>query len=93
MKLKDEKYISNVNLNLTALKKRASEYSTRRTVKKYQQVAWLLKAVTCIDLTTLSGDDTSSNVQKLCFKAANPLRADLLKSLGLNPKGYLIFKD
>ena len=72
-----------MNLNLSALKKRASEYSSRRTVKKEHQVAWLLRAITCIDLTTLSGDDTSSNVHKLCFKAANPIRFDLLKSVGI----------
>ncbi|RMZ98893.1 deoxyribose-phosphate aldolase [Brachionus plicatilis] len=82
----DEKLINNVNLNLTAIKKRASEYATRRTVKKEHQVAWLLRAITCIDLTTLSGDDTESNVQKLCYKASNPIRADLLKELGFQPK-------
>lgn len=84
----DEKLINNVNLNLTAIKKRASEYATRRAVKKEHQVAWLLRAITCIDLTTLSGDDTESNVQKLCFKAANPVRADLLKQLEFQPKGF-----
>ena len=47
------------------------------------------RAVTCIDLTTLAGDDTPSNVQKLCLKAANPIRADLLKSLVFKPKGKI----
>jgi deoxyribose-phosphate aldolase len=70
-------------LNLSAIKKRAAEFATRRTVKKDHQAAWLLRAVTCIDLTTLSGDDTNSNVQKLCLKAANPIRFDLLKAVGL----------
>jgi deoxyribose-phosphate aldolase len=45
-----------------------------------------MRAITCIDLTTLAGDDTPSNVQKLCFKAANPVRSDLLKSLGFHDK-------
>ena len=50
-------------------------------MKKQWQAAWLLRAVTCIDLTTLSGDDTSVNVDRLCFKASSPVRADLLKAL------------
>jgi deoxyribose-phosphate aldolase len=83
----DEKLISRVNLNLSAIQKRAGEYATRRAVKKEHQVAWLLRAITCIDLTTLAGDDTPSNVAKLCYKAANPIREDLAKSLGfLKPK-------
>ena len=68
------------------MKKRAAEYATRRAVKKEHQVAWLMRAITCIDLTTLAGDDSSSNVQKLCFKAASPVRSDLLKSLGFHDK-------
>lgn len=75
-----------VNLNLSAIKKRAGEFAARRAVKKEHQVAWLLRAVSCIDLTTLAGDDTPANVQRLCFKAANPLREDLLKPLGLKAK-------
>ena len=76
-----------VNLNLSAIKKRAAEIAARRAVKKEHQVAWQLRAITCIDLTTLSGDDTPANVQRLCFKAANPLRADLIKSVGLEQAG------
>ena len=56
-------------------------------------MAWLLRAVTCIDLTTLAGDDTPTNVQKLCLKAANPIRADLIKSLGLKTKGIKLFDN
>ena len=85
----DEKHISRVYLNLSSIKQRASEYSSRRAVKKEHQVAWLLRAITCIDLTTLAGDDTPSNVQKLCYKAANPVRFDLLKSIGLDGKRML----
>ena len=56
-------------------------------MKKQWQAAWLLRAVTCIDLTTLSGDDTSVNVDRLCFKAASPVRADLLKALEMQDVG------
>lgn len=55
------------------------------------QAAWLLKAVTCIDLTTLSGDDTPSNVQRLCFKAKHPIREDLLRALDMHDKGMVAF--
>lgn len=55
----------------------------RRTVKKDAQAAWLLKAVTCIDLTTLSGDDTPERVKRLCGKAKHPVRADILQALGM----------
>lgn len=54
------------------------------------QAAWLLKAVTFIDLTTLSGDDTSSNVQRLCYKAKYPIREDLLKALNMHDKGNVV---
>ena len=73
---------------MSGIKKRAAEFAARRVVKKDHQVAWLLRAITCIDLTTLSGDDTSSNVQKLCFKASNPIREDLLAVLGFKKKGF-----
>jgi len=59
----------------------------RRSVKKDAQAAWLLKAITCIDLTTLSGDDTPQRVRRLCAKAANPVRADLLEALGMQARG------
>ena len=55
----------------------------RRSVKKEWQAAWLLKAVSCIDLTTLAGDDTPGNVARLCAKARNPVRADILDALGV----------
>jgi len=83
----DEKHFNKVSINLAAVKKRAGEYASRRVVKKEHQVGWLLRAITCIDLTTLSGDDTTSNVQRLCFKAATPVRSDLLKAIGFSDKG------
>jgi deoxyribose-phosphate aldolase len=39
--------------------------------------------VQCIDLTTLAGDDTETNVNRLCFKAALPIREDIITSLGV----------
>jgi deoxyribose-phosphate aldolase len=52
-------------------------------VKKDAQAAWLLKAITCIDLTTLAGDDTQARVQRLCAKAMSPVRPDILEALGM----------
>lgn len=54
------------------------------------QAAWLLRAVTCIDLTTLAGDDTPSNVHRLCLKAIQPVRYDLLKKMDMHDKGLLL---
>ncbi|HEX7117650.1 MAG TPA: deoxyribose-phosphate aldolase [Longimicrobiales bacterium] len=68
--------------NRSAIERRAATIGTRRTVKKAWQAAWLLRAITCIDLTTLSGDDTPGNVRRLCAKAQRPVRSDLLEALG-----------
>lgn len=70
-------------VNLSAAERRAASLPTRRTVKKEWQAAWLLRAITCIDLTTLAGDDTEGRVQRLCAKARAPVRADLLEALGI----------
>ena len=70
-------------VNRSAVERRAATIPTRRTVKKQWQAAWLLRAVTLIDLTTLSGDDTAGNVRRLCAKAMNPLRDDLARLLGV----------
>ena len=75
----------NVEVNLSAAVRRASTLTTRRSVKKQWQAAWLLKAIQMIDLTTLAGDDTPNRVKRLCAKARNPLRADLLDALELAP--------
>jgi deoxyribose-phosphate aldolase len=79
---------SGVAVNTTAAVRRASSLAGRRTVKKAWQAAWLVRAIQCIDLTTLSGDDTEDRVARLCAKAKNPLREDLVEALGLEP-GYL----
>lgn len=76
-------YVNNVRVNLSAVERRAATMTTRRSVKKEWQVAWLVKAITCIDLTTLSGDDTPDRVARLCAKARMPMRADLVAALGL----------
>jgi deoxyribose-phosphate aldolase len=70
-------------VNLSAAQRRAATLPTRRSVKKDWQAAWLLRAITCIDLTTLAGDDTEGRVQRLCAKAKAPVRADLLEALGI----------
>ncbi len=76
--------IEGISINRSAVERRASTMGKRRSVKKEWQAAWLLKAVTCIDLTTLAGDDTASNVTRLCAKAQQPVRQDLLEALGIS---------
>lgn len=70
-----------LRINRSAVERRAATIPTRRTVKKEWQAAWLLRAITCLDLTTLQGDDTATNVRRLCAKARQPVRADLLEAL------------
>ena len=71
-------------VNTSAAERRATTIGTRRSVKGPFQAAWLVKAITCIDLTTLAGDDTPGRVQRLAAKARRPLRADLVEALGLS---------
>ena len=73
-----------VRINAPAVARRVQSLSARRGVKKEFQAAWLLKAVQCIDLTTLSGDDTPGRVRRLCAKALQPVRADLQAALGVS---------
>jgi len=79
----DASLFEEININRSAVERRASTLSGRRSVKKQWQAAWLLKALSCIDLTTLAGDDTPSNVQRLCAKAKSPVRLDVLKAMGM----------
>ena len=79
----DTSWIDNIQINLSAIERRTSTLIKRRTVKKEFQVAWLLKAITLIDLTTLSGDDTFGKVERLCNKALNPIDNYILNDLGL----------
>jgi deoxyribose-phosphate aldolase len=76
-------WVRDVRINRSAVERRAATIPTRRTVKKEWQAAWLLRAITFMDLTTLQGDDTPGNVRRLCAKARQPVRADLLESLGV----------
>lgn len=76
-------WLEGLNVNLSAVERRTSTLLGRRTVKKQWQAAWLLKAIACMDLTTLSGDDTPGRVKRLCAKARKPLRDDLVSSLGI----------
>jgi deoxyribose-phosphate aldolase len=76
--------VEDVKVNRSAVERRAATLITRRTVKREWQAAWLLQAVRTIDLTTLSGDDTPGTVKRLCAKARQPIRADLLEKLGVN---------
>src|SRR5213592_4181543 len=75
-----------VHINRSAVERRAATMGTRRTVKKQWQAAWLLRAITCMDLTTLAGDDTPGTVRRLCAKARQPVRSELLDALGM--KGH-----
>ena len=79
----DLDWVAGVQANTPAIERRAATLPGRRSVKKDFQAAWLLKAITLIDLTTLSGDDTEGRVQRLCAKARQPVRADLLDALGM----------
>ena len=75
-------WIREIRINRSAVERRAATIPRRRTVKNDWQVAWLLRAVTLMDLTTLSGDDTPGNVRRLCAKARRPVRLDVLEGLG-----------
>ena len=76
-------WFESVGVNASAVERRAATLTTRRSVKKEWQAAWLVKAMTCIDLTTLSGDDTPGRVRRLCAKARRPLSDELLAALDL----------
>ncbi len=79
-----------IRVNRSAAERRAATIPTRRTVKKEWQAAWLLKAITLMDLTTLSGDDTEGNVKRLCAKARHPLRDDIVRALGAESLGISV---
>lgn len=76
-------WIEDVRVNTSAVERRAQTLVTRRTVKKDWQAAWLLRAISCMDLTTLSGDDTDERVRRLCAKARRPLQHELVAKLGI----------
>jgi deoxyribose-phosphate aldolase len=76
-------WVEDVRVNTSAVERRTASLPARRTVKKEWQVAWLLKAISCMDLTTLSGDDSDERVKRLCAKARRPVSGDVLAALGI----------
>src|ERR1022692_4944599 len=79
----DLNWLQEVRVNTSAVERRAQSQVARRTVKKDWQAAWLLRAITCMDLTTLSGDDTNERVRRLCAKARHPVQQNLADKLGI----------
>jgi deoxyribose-phosphate aldolase len=80
----DLDWVMSSQANTSAIERRASTFSSRRSVKKNHQAAWLVRAISCIDLTTLAGDDTVGRVHRLCDKAANPVHKSILENLGVS---------
>ena len=76
--------VRSMRINRSAVERRVATLPARRTVKKEWQAAWLLRVITCMDLTTLSGDDTVGNVRRLCAKARHPLRREIVRALGVS---------
>jgi deoxyribose-phosphate aldolase len=83
-------WVKQVRVNTSAVERRAQTHVARRTVKKEWQAAWLLRAITCMDLTTLSGDDTDERVRRLCAKARQPIQHELAKKLGIEELGIKV---
>jgi len=83
-------WVREVRINRSAVERRAATLTARRTVKKEWQAAWLLRAITTIDLTTLAGDDTPGTVRRLCAKARRPVRDDILAALGARDLGVTV---
>ncbi|HEX7960041.1 MAG TPA: deoxyribose-phosphate aldolase [Terriglobales bacterium] len=77
-------WVEDVQVNTSAVERRVQTLVTRRTVKKEWQAAWLLRAITCMDLTTLSGDDTHQRVLRLCAKGRNPVQQSILEKLNVH---------
>jgi deoxyribose-phosphate aldolase len=86
----DLDWVRDVRVNRSAVERRSTSLAARRTVKKQWQAAWLLKAVNCIDLTTLAGDDTTGKVRRLCAKARQPIRLDLLQATDADDLGLTV---
>lgn len=79
----DLEWVAGAHINRSAVERRTASLPTRRTIKTEWQAAWLLRAVTCLDLTTLAGDDTPGRIKRLCAKAKQPVRPDMLTALGV----------
>ena len=83
-------WVKQARVNTSAVERRAQTHVARRTVKKEWQAAWLLRAITCIDLTTLSGDDTDARVRRLCAKGRQPIQHELIKRLEIEDLGIQV---
>ena len=83
-------WVDQVRVNTSAVERRTQTQVARRTVKKEWQAAWLLRAITCMDLTTLSGDDTEERVRRLCAKARQPVQQELVQKLGIEELGVKV---
>ena len=79
----NQDWVDQVRVNTSAVERRTATLVARRTVKKDTQAAWLLRAIACMDLTTLSGDDSVERVRRLCAKARNPLQRHIVEGLGI----------
>ncbi len=86
----DLNWLQEVRVNTSAVERRTQSQVARRTVKKEWQAAWLLRAITCMDLTTLSGDDTEERVRRLCAKARHPIQQELAQKLGVEELGIKV---
>ena len=86
----DLNWVQEVRVNTSAVERRAQSQVARRTVKKEWQAAWLLRAITCMDLTTLSGDDTDERVRRLCAKARQPIQHEIVEKLGIEKLGIKV---
>lgn len=82
--------IKQIGVNTSAVERRTQSHVARRTVKKQWQAAWYLRAISCMDLTTLSGDDTDERVRRLCAKARQPIQHELIKKLGIEELGIKV---
>lgn len=86
----DLAWVHSAQVNKSAVERRAAEIGTRRSIKKTHQLAWLVRALQCIDLTTLAGDDTDCNVSRLCAKARSPVHGKTLDALGIAGEGITV---
>ena len=83
-------WVNEAHVNRSAVERRTASLTARRSIKKEWQAAWLLKAVTMIDLTTLAGDDTPGKVHRMCAKARQPIRTEILNALGFDEPEYYV---
>jgi deoxyribose-phosphate aldolase len=86
----DLNWLQEIRVNTSAVERRAQSQVARRTVKKEWQAAWLLRAISCMDLTTLSGDDTDERVRRLCAKGRHPIQQELVEKLGIAELGIKV---